>query len=217
MTTNLEELIIAVPIVFALVSILACFRLGRRWEADNPNKLGFKWGYFFIINTFLNSLALLSFLLGIALQEAAFNLIIFTLILLVALSASSYYSLKRNKFALIVSTLLSFNLLWIIINTFYLKNRWQEFTDEAALTTDNYTAESCEINDEGGVELKSKGWRTVFFGILVWITAFTIYVIIFEPYGRYLRGEDYEHMILMAVLPSCAIVALYWIYEKYVR
>jgi heme/copper-type cytochrome/quinol oxidase subunit 4 len=217
MNANLEQIIIFIPLVFVIVSIFACLKLGRRWEKDNPNKLGFKWGYFYIINTFLHSLALLSFLFGIALQEAEFGLIIFSLTLLVALSASSYYSLKRKKFALIVSTLFTLNPLWMVINAFYLKNRWQEFTDEAALIADILNAEGGEMNNADDRKLKSKGWRTVFFGIIVWLTVFPIYVVIFEPYGRYLRGEDYEHILLTALLPSCAVVALYWIYEKYVR
>lgn len=144
-------------------------------------------------------------------------MIILIISLLAVLLASAHQALARRKWALILTTLLSLNILWYVINIFYLKHRWHELSEEAALHRGGLSQHISGGTDALGVGGLSRDWRKVLFAIATWIIAVFIYVVIFKPYGNHLRSDDYIHIILTAFLPSGAVIFLYWSYTKFVR
>ncbi len=217
MLMNTGAVYYGVAVACFLASIIACFKLGRRWEENNPGKLGFKWGYFFIINTALINTLIFSLAIYATLRYGEFGMFILMIALLAGLLASAHQALARRKWALILTTLLSFNIIWYIINTFYLKHRWQEISEEVAVQEGGLGHYISGGNDALGIGGLSRDWRKVLFAVTTWIIAVFIYVVIFKPYGYHLRADDYSHIMLIAFLPSGAVIFLYWSYTKFVR
>lgn len=217
MLMNTDAVYYGVAAACFFASIIACFKLGRRWEEKNLGKLGFKWGYFFIINTALNNILLLSLAIYASLRYDEIGMLILTIALLAALLVSTHQALARRKWALILTTLLSFNILWYVINIFYLKHRWHEISEEVAVHEGGLGEHISGGNDALDVCGLSRDWRKVLFAISTWIIAVFIYVVIFKPYGHHLRADDYSHIMLTAFLPSGAVMFLYWSYTKFVR
>ena len=190
----------------AIISLSIAFEKGAKWEKNNPDKLGFKWGYFFIFNTLLGhglllaSLLLAFLFLGLgAIDEGRADELLIVGTLFAALIFISTKALKRRKWALVLLTLLSLNLLLIMINIIYLRNRCAEFS-------------------EGQPQLPRflKRWRLAFFGSLVWILVIATFTILFQPYGR-MYGGDFLHMLSVMMFTLLLALALLWIYDKFVR
>ena len=185
--------------VIALISLFIAFVKGAKWEKHNPDKLGFKWGCFFIFNSLFGHGLLLAFLLFEAIDEGREDVLLIAGTLFAALVFISTKAPKRRKWALVLLTLLSLNLFWIMININYLRNRWSEFNEEPTQ-----------------LPRLSKRWRLAFFGSLVWILVIATFTILFQPYGR-MYGGDFLHMLSVMMLTPLLALALLWIYDKFVR
>ena len=108
-----------------------------------------------------------------------------------------------------LSTILSLNPLWIIINIVYLKNKWPEFQAESSL------------GDKKPIEQKLKSlpkeMRLAIFASISWIVCVPSYAFLFEPYGQYMRDDDITHMIGVMLVPVIIGFGLFLIYRKFVR
>lgn len=123
----------------------------------------------------------------------------------------AYDATKRGKWALVFSTLLSFNPLWMVINYIYLKNRWAEFTSEKLSRDDSKALENA------GMSLRiSKDIRLALFLSVAWLLCVPLFVFIFKPYGSYMRGNDTEHMFGVMFFPVIVGLALFFSYKKWV-
>ncbi len=103
-------MVLIAPVVLALV-------LNRRFQRNNPEKRGFRWGYYFSILSILGGLAL-----GLALDAGPTA--VYGIGAIYALLA--WFFAQRHHWAWIALTLLSFNPLAWIINFIYLWRRWAE-------------------------------------------------------------------------------------------
>jgi hypothetical protein len=199
-----------VLIIISVIALAIAFLLGKRWEQKNPSKLGFKWGYFFICQAFLVYglvfLKMSSILFTDGSGEVALVVAGLGVVLVVMTKA-----FQRRSWALVLTTLLSLNILWIVINFFYLRNRWSEFAEERAE----------RLGLSGAVEQSvgkvSKSWRLAFFGAVVWVLAVALFVFLLEPYGGYMNDDEMLHMLSVVFMPAVLALALFWLYERYVR
>ena len=135
-----------------------------------------------------------------------------------------------GQWALVLTTLLSLNGAWIVINFFYLRNRWSEFEAER---TERLEASGHTVNGAKGAGMKiaierginaversikklSKSWRLAIFGAVAWVLAVAVFVFLFEPYGS-MRDDDMMHMLFVMFMPTSLVLGLYGIYEWLVR
>lgn len=109
--------LIGVPAAVLILPIVAAFLLNRRFKQRNPDKRGFRWGYYFSIMSVVAGLVL-----GFLLEPGATTVIVCGL--LYALLA--WFFAQRRRWAWIALTIFSFNPVVWIINTIYLWRRWAE-------------------------------------------------------------------------------------------
>ena len=208
-----------VVVAIALLSLFFAFSKGEKWWQKNPSKLGFKWGYFYIVNTTIGNglIAFVIALLGFA--DGDLRTIITGVTALGILSIIHRQAIQRRRWALILTTILSLNLLWMIINIFYLRNRWPEFRAESAERNPRMSRQSGigvnQVKRDAGTIPQT--WRIAIFAALSWVLAVGVFVVLFSPYGSYMRDDDMMHMIYVMFLPSGVGMGLYWAYERFVR
>ena len=231
MSSGLEILIFSVGVMVIFGALAFSIHEGRLWQEQNPGKLGFKWGYFFIFSTLVgNSLlfpTLFSFYYG---DDAGGGALLYVVhILLMVLCAIK--ALQRKRWALVLTTLISFNILLFGVNFFYLRNRWSEFVAEQ---TEQLEAQGINLGD--GVEASvigefeekihnlsnswrqmQKQWRLATFGAGVWVLGVAVFVFFFQPYGGYVSNDEVMDMLTIMFIPSALALGLYWVYEKFVR
>jgi hypothetical protein len=99
-----------VPIAFAIA-------LNRRFRKRNPDKRPFRWGYYFSIESFLAGVGL-----GVVLEAGALGVIACGLIYAVL----AWFFARRQRWAWLALTIVSFNPIVWIINLVYLRKRWAE-------------------------------------------------------------------------------------------
>lgn len=196
-------------VAIGLPSLILALWHGSVWENKNPEKLGFKWGYFVIYNTLINNMLLFGFFTFSGIDEAEIGLFLFGIVALSASAALAYFSIQRKRWALVTSTILSLNPLWMIVNIAYLRNRWPEFRAEC----------SSDGKQPVGERLKSlpREMRMAIFASIAWLVCVPSYVFLFEPYGRYMRDDDVTHMIGVMLVPVIIGFGLFMIYRKFVR
>ena len=231
MFNELEILSFAVGVIVMFASLIFALEKGGLWQEQNPEKLGFKWGYFFISSTLMGNSLLFAALFfhsgdtgdgGVALFYAA----LFLLTVLCGIKA-----LQRQTWALLLTTLLSFNIVLFIVNLFYLRNRWPEFVAEK---TEQLEAKGINLDEGGeasaGVEFEKviqnlsnswrqmqKNWRLAIFGAGVWVLGVAVFVFFFQPYGGYMTNDEVLDMLTIMFMPAILALGLYWVYEKFVR
>jgi len=109
--------LIAIPLGILIAPIVAAFVLNRRFKARNPDKRGYRWGYYFSIMAFIAGLGLGAFLeVGLA--------GVFVCGLIYAVLA--WFFAQRRPWAWVALTILSFNPIAWIVNAIYLRKRWAE-------------------------------------------------------------------------------------------
>ena len=109
--------LIGVPLAVLILPIVAAFALNRRFKRRNPDKRGYRWGYYFSIMSFIAGLVL-----GAFLECGATAVIVCGLIYAVL----AWFFAQRRHWAWIALTILSFNPIAWIINAIYLRKRWAE-------------------------------------------------------------------------------------------
>ena len=100
-----------------IVPIIAAFVLNRRFKRRNPDKRGYRWGYYFSIMLFIAGLVV-----GLFMEAGATGVIVCGLIY----GLLGWFFAQRQHWAWIVLTILSFNPIAWIINAIYLRRRWAE-------------------------------------------------------------------------------------------
>jgi len=150
---------------------------------------------------------------------------------LAASAGIAYASMLRQRWALIVSTILTLNPLWMFINFFYLKNRWQEFRAEnerkaqtplVESSTEAGTASLESLTEAGTTaagRLRSlpRDIRAALFVAIAWIVCVPSFVFLFQPYGSYITDDDRAHMLGVILLPVAIGFGLFFIYRKFVQ
>ncbi len=109
--------LIVIPAGVLIVPIIAAFVLNRRFKRGNPDKRGFRWGYYFSIMSIVAGLVL-----GLLLEAGPTALIVCGLIY----ALLAWFFAQRRRWAWITLTILSFNPVVWIINAIYLWRRWAE-------------------------------------------------------------------------------------------
>ena len=109
--------ILAIPFGVLIVPIIAAFVLNRRFKRRNPDKRGYRWGYYFSIMLFIAGLVV-----GLFMEAGATGVIVCGLIY----GLLAWFFAQRQHWAWIVLTILSFNPIAWIINAIYLRRRWAE-------------------------------------------------------------------------------------------
>ncbi len=109
--------LIAIPLSVLIGPIIAAFALNRRFKRHNPDKRGYRWGYYFSIMGFIAGLGLGAFL------EFGVGAVIVCGLLYAILA---WFFAQRHHWAWIALTILTFNPIAWIINAIYLRRRWAE-------------------------------------------------------------------------------------------
>ena len=109
--------LMGIPLGVLILPIIAAFVLNRRFKRHNPDKRGYRWGYYFSIMSFIHCVVL-----GLFLECGAAGVIVFGLIYAVL----AWFFAQRRHWAWIALTILSFNPIAWIINAIYLWRRWAE-------------------------------------------------------------------------------------------
>ena len=177
-----------------------------------PYKLGFTWGFFYLICFTISTVFLAGAILVTSVIEQKYSIFGGSFLVTAAVIFLFSQAVRRRRWALITSTFLTFNPLCYGINFFYFRNRWSEFTKEA---TDGSPAKRL---DGQSVRLKAsdKSARIALFIAATWVSAVFIFVVIFRPYGQ-MYPQDYEHMYMSMLIPAVSWLALYFIYRKFVK
>jgi hypothetical protein len=108
---------IIIPFVVIIGPILAAFILNRRDQRRNPDRKGYRWGYYFSVMSFVAVVCL-----GLLLDLGLVALIVCALIY----GALAWFFAQRRRWAWIALTILSFNPIAWIINAIYFRKRWTE-------------------------------------------------------------------------------------------
>mgnify|MGYP007079515434 CR=1 FL=1 len=206
---QMDELRFIILAAIGILSLILALWHGSIWENRHPEKLGFKWGYFVIYNSLINNILIFGFLLWAGIDEGDIGLFLFGVAALGTSAAIAYFSVQRSRWALILSTILSINLLWMFINIFYLKNRWSEFRSETSSAASAQTVER--------LKALPRDMRVAIFTAIAWGVCVPSYVFLFEPYGSYMRDDDTFHMLGVIFLPTLIGLGLFLIYRKFVR
>lgn len=110
-------------ILFAILMIPVSLVLEWRRRKRDPSGLRFAWGYWQGLTASSGIIITLLFLLGDAPHsEEGYLLAIFFF----SLGLVGVFMLKRQKWAWIIGTILTFNPLMWIINWFYIRKRWTQ-------------------------------------------------------------------------------------------
>ena len=109
--------LIGIPLGVLILPIFAAVAFNRRFKQRNPGKRGYKWGYYFSMLAFVAGL-----ILGLFLEWGATGVIVCGLLYAVL----AWFFAKRQHWAWITLTVLSFNPIVWIINAIYLRKRWAE-------------------------------------------------------------------------------------------
>jgi hypothetical protein len=109
--------LIGLPLVVLIVPIILAFALNRRFKRRHPDKRGYRWGYYFSVNSFIHGLAL-----GAFLESGATAVIVCGAIY----GILAWFFAQRCRWAWVALTILSFNPIAWIINAIYLRKRWAE-------------------------------------------------------------------------------------------
>lgn len=205
----MEQLNLIILAAIGIPSLILALWHGSIWENKHPEKLGFKWGYFVIYNALINNILIFGFLSYAGIDEGDIGLFLFGVAALVASATIAYFSVQRRRWAIILSTILSINLLWMFINIFYLKNRWAEFRSETSSTTTAPKVES--------IKALPRDMRVAIFAAIAWSVCVPSYVFLFGPYGSYMRDDDMLHMFGVIFIPVLVGLGLFFIYRKFVH
>ena len=115
-----------------LIALIVAFTHATIWHKRNNSLLGFKWGFFIIYSTMLTYLTFSGFLSAGFINSGEIGKAgTATIGIFIASIALFVLSLRRNRWAIIIVTILSLTPIIWIINIFYIKNRWQEFKLQA--------------------------------------------------------------------------------------
>ncbi len=106
-----------VPLAVLIVPIVVAWALNRRFRQRNPDKRGYRWGYYF---------SLMSVVAGLGLGGFLESGIIVVLGCGVIYAVLAWFFAQRQPWAWIALTIFSFNPVLWIINLLYLKKRWAE-------------------------------------------------------------------------------------------
>jgi NADPH:quinone reductase-like Zn-dependent oxidoreductase len=109
--------LIGVPLAALILPVIAAFVLNRRFRERNPEKMNYRWGYYFSMMAFIGGLVLGRFL------SAGVTAIILCAVIYAVLA---WFFAQRHHWAWIALTILSFNPIAWIINAIYLWKRWAE-------------------------------------------------------------------------------------------
>jgi len=111
------SVLIGVPLAVLILPIIIALVLNRRFRQRNPDKRGYRWGYYFSVMSFIHGLVL-----GAFFESGAMGVIVCGLIFAVL----AWFFAKRCHWAWVALTILSFNPIAWIINAIYLRKRWAE-------------------------------------------------------------------------------------------
>src|SRR2546429_4853929 len=115
--------LIGIPLGVLVLPIVFAFALNRRFKRRNPEKRGYRWGYYFSIMSIVAGL-----ILGFFLECGVTGVIVCALIY----ALLAWFFAQRHHWAWIALTILSFNPIAWIINAIYLRKRWAEEPSAAA-------------------------------------------------------------------------------------
>jgi hypothetical protein len=206
---NVSDKILTALIIIFILSILAAFRHGRAWEKKFTNKLGFKWGYFILYNTTISSASLFCLVVWIGIIDLDPEAFIIGLLGLLIIGTVAVFGFLRRKWALVATTIFSLNPLWILINYFYLRNRWEEFEEE--LEQDGRLTPQKFFKNLKNYRKDTKIFILFSIG---WVLCVPIYVLLFSPYGGSMNDNEIFHMMGVISLPIGTGIGLFWIYRK---
>lgn len=192
-----------------ILSLILASWQGGVWEKNNPDKLGFGWGYFVIYNTLIGNILLFGILTWVGIADGEPGLLLFGIVALAVSAAIGYFSILRQRWALIVSTILSFNPLWMLINIFYLKNRWPEFRTAGSTLSKPRSMERFKT--------LPRDVRVALFVAISWTVCVPSFVFLFQPYGRYMYDDDITHMLGVMLLPTVIGFILFFLYRKLIK
>lgn len=108
---------IAVPLALLIVPIITAIALNRRFRRDNPDKRPFRWGFYFSLMSFVVVVSLI-----ILLELGLVTLIVVGLLY----GVLAWFFARRQRWAWVALTILSFNPIAWIVNAIYLARRWRE-------------------------------------------------------------------------------------------
>jgi NADPH:quinone reductase-like Zn-dependent oxidoreductase len=111
------SVLIGVPLSVLILPVVVAFILNRRFKSRNPDKRGYRWGYYFSVMSFVAGLVL-----GVFLECGAMAVIVCG----VVYALLAWFFAQRHHWAWVALTILSFNPIAWIINLIYLWRRWAE-------------------------------------------------------------------------------------------
>lgn len=118
-------------IVCVVVTLPIAYSLNKRFKTENPDKLGYMWGFIQGTAPIVMS-AILSVLFIVVHYNQMYTSETVTIMMGVAFlrAAVAFGVIKRYRWIFIIHTILSLNIFLWIINGLYIKNRWKEMKYE---------------------------------------------------------------------------------------
>lgn len=185
-------------IIMSLALGTIAYWMNERFKKKNPGKKPYAWGFFTGLCGIASSAiwALYGILsLGKSWNPAgAWFLIAYAL----AMGGSGLYVIKRRKFAWIANTILQLNPILWLINGFYARNRWSEFSTLSQVgepTRDPAPPGFDSLHDLGGEKRLIRMYLAASF---MWAVVVLAFVLLFDRYGY---APDWGHALKVIVAP----------------
>lgn len=164
MNAELLAALIPVYIVLAVIgSVAAAQILEKRFKATNPATRPYRWGFY--LGCMGLACAPLAGLMGLGMVVAAararwevFGMCLAYTFFCLVQTVAGWFIIRRKRWAWVVGTVFSFNLIIWAINAVYGKNRWGEFVGEpygsAGTVDEGYEllAEATRLETQGRVQ-----------------------------------------------------------------
>lgn len=205
--TRWGTIYLGITIVCLAISIPAAFIMNASLHKKHPKLKPYAWGYFIGWTGMLSGSAFSILHFAAASETYGSRSDIFEVLGVLSLvtAIAHFFIIKRNKWAWVIGIILQVNPILWIINSIYLKNRWDEMGGLPV-------AEVCNKFKKA-----SFNTRVLLAGPVFWALVVLAFVFIFEPYGRYVSDIEWWQVIKIIVFPPMVSVAGYFLYVKVIK
>jgi hypothetical protein len=204
------------------VSAFVSFRMEKKREPHKLDTRPYTWGYYNAVQAIISAplvaiqILILSLFVHVSNREME-NVLILSALFGVPYALIGFYVLQRKRWAWILMILVDLTAPVVaVINIVYLRNRWSEMKQEA----EGENPFSTHFNIGSKINIKwrllSRNVRIGIFITAFWAIGTSIFVLLFEPYGR-MRGDEWIHFYLVLLLPPAFINFTWFFYVKAVK
>lgn len=211
--------------IYVILSILAAYFsaalvislfLDKRRAARSVCDTGFLWGYYYILTALapyimLSAALIVIFLLDYMYDPAMMSLaLLATVLAAISLVIICATACSRYKWALVVTTIMSLNPIYMIINYFYLRDRWVGLKSGFALQLTPSRVYHPRLSI-------SKRNRVPLFISFAWLVNVILYETVSPILGIHYNGDRFSETLWLVFPPIASGLLLLMVYRGFVE